>query len=96
MTLIAFTLACTGMLALCLAMPRHHRDLFNTGPGNGRRILSRLLGTALLIGCIAGNVHGNNAAIGLVIAVGQIMLAGLMVGLGLAWSMARKALRASS
>jgi len=50
----------------------------------------------LLIGCIAGNVHGNNAAIGLVIAMGQIMLAGLMVGLGLAWSMARKALRASS
>jgi len=51
---------------------------------------------ALLIGCIAGNVHGNNAAIGLVIAMGQIMLAGLMVGLGLAWSMARKTLRASS
>ena len=32
MTLLAFALAYVGMLALCLAMPRHHRQLFSRAP----------------------------------------------------------------
>ena len=51
MTLIAFALACAGMLALCLALSRHYRELFNTSPSNGKRLLLRLSGALALAGC---------------------------------------------
>jgi len=90
MNLITFALACTGMLALCLAMTRHYRDLFNTHPAPSRRASLRLFGSVLLAGCIAGNMATQGMAIGGVVAIGQIMLAGLVAGLGLAWKMARQ------
>ncbi|WP_193074103.1 DUF3325 domain-containing protein [Pseudomonas sp. FME51] len=95
MTLIAFALACNGMLALSLAMSRHHRDLFNTSPSEGRRQRLRLFGAVSLMGCVISSLAGNSLALGWVIAAGQIMLAGLLAGLGLAWRMTRRATRGS-
>ncbi|SDR76287.1 Protein of unknown function [Halopseudomonas litoralis] len=91
MTLIAFALACSGMLALSLAMSRHHRDLFNTSPSERRRRILRLFGVLSLMGCVISSLTGNSLALGWVIAAVQIMLAGLVVGLILAWRKTQRA-----
>lgn len=91
MTLIAFVLACNGMLALSMAMSRHHRDLFNTSPSERRRQILRLFGAMSLMGCVISSLAGNPLALGWVIAAGHIMLAGLMVGLILAWRNTQRA-----
>lgn len=84
MSFFAFVLASAGMFALCLAMPRHHRDLFNTQPGTRRRAVFRVLGCALLAGCVISNLQTAPLEIALVIALAQVMLAGMLTGLGLA------------
>jgi hypothetical protein len=85
MTLLAFALAYVGMLALCLAMPRHHRQLFNRAPSPLRQRGLRLLAGGLLIPVVVLDVAALGSAIGLVVCLGQLMCAGVLVGLMLAW-----------
>ncbi|BBK44689.1 hypothetical protein STVA_47090 [Allostella vacuolata] len=53
MTILSFLLGLGGLAALCLAMDRHHRDLFGRLPGAGRRHLLRGLGWVALAGSVA-------------------------------------------
>lgn len=85
MTLLAFALAYVGMLALCLAMPRHHRQLFDRAPSPLRQRGLRLLAGGLLIAIVMLDVAALGVSIGLVVCLGQLMSAGLLVGLMLAW-----------
>ncbi len=85
MTLLAFALAYIGMLALCLAMPRHHRQLFNRAPSLLQQRGLRLLASGLLAAIVLLDVAALGWAIGLVVCLGQLMCAGVLVGLMLAW-----------
>lgn len=90
MDVLAALLAAAGMTALSLAMSRHHRDLFGSGTPARRRLALRLLGSALLSLCIFINVERHGTGIGLVIAMTEIMTAGVLVGLALGWATARR------
>ncbi|WP_181295099.1 DUF3325 domain-containing protein [Pseudomonas sp. Q2-TVG4-2] len=85
MTTLAFALAYLGMLALCLALTRHHRAIFNTAPTSVRQRWLRVAATGLLLGTTVVNVASLGVAIGLVVCLAQLMLAGLAVSLTLAW-----------
>ncbi|MBK3845673.1 MAG: DUF3325 domain-containing protein [Gammaproteobacteria bacterium] len=85
MTLLAFALAYVGMLALCLAMPRHHRQLFSRAPSPLLQRGLRLLAGGLLIAIVMLDVAALGVSIGLIVCLGQLMCAGLLVGLMLAW-----------
>ena len=85
MTLLAFALAYVGMLALCLAMPRHHRQLFSRAPSPLLHRGLRLLAGGLLIAIVMLDVAALGVSIGLIVCLGQLMCAGLLVGLMLAW-----------
>lgn len=85
MTLLAFSLAYLGMLTLCLAMARHHRAVFNTAPTPRRQRWLRATASGLLLGAALLNTASSGLAIGLVIALTQLMFAGVTVGLTLAW-----------
>jgi len=85
MMLLAFALAYVGMLALCLAMPRHHRQLFNRAPSPLLQRGLRLLASALLVAIVMVDVAELGLSIGLVVCLSQLMCAGLLVGLMLAW-----------
>jgi hypothetical protein len=85
MTTLAFALAYLGMLALCLALTRHHCAIFNTAPTSERQRWLRVAATGLLLGTAVVNVASLGVAIGLVVCLAQLMLAGLAVSLTLAW-----------
>lgn len=85
MILLAFALAYLAMLALCLAMARHHRAMFNTAPTSRRQRWLRVTASGLLFGAALLNIASSGLAIGLVIVLTQLMLAGVAVGLTLAW-----------
>ncbi|MCQ2031358.1 DUF3325 domain-containing protein [Stutzerimonas zhaodongensis] len=85
MTTLAFGMAYLGMLALCLAMSRHHRDLFETSPSLSKQHLLRLIGACLLIASLMLNAQSFGIAIGLVIGMTELMFAGVTVCLVLAW-----------
>ena len=96
MNVLAILLAASGMAALALAMSRHHRDLFGINPPASRRLALRLAAGGLLTlnGIINLSLHG--MGIGLVLAMTEIMAAGVVVGLALGWAMARRSGRASA
>lgn len=85
MSLMAFALAYLGMLSLCLAMPRHHRQLFSTELRPSRQLGLRLLATCLLSATVVLNILALGLSIGLVVCLAQLMFAGLVVGLVLSW-----------
>ncbi|MCQ4259477.1 DUF3325 domain-containing protein [Stutzerimonas stutzeri] len=85
MTTLAFGLAYLGMLALCLAMSRHHRDVFETSPSPGKQRGLRLIAAGLLIASLILNVESLGIEIGLVVGITQLMFAGVTVCLVLAW-----------
>lgn len=85
MTSLALALAYLGMLALCLAMTRHHRAVFENAPSPGRKRVFRIAGAGLLLGTAVLNVQALGVAIGLIVGFTQVMLAGLAVSLTLAW-----------
>ncbi|MCJ0973265.1 DUF3325 domain-containing protein [Pseudomonas sp. PS1] len=85
MNLLSFALAYAAMIALCLAIPRHHRQLFELAPPPARQRALRLLALVLLMTAAALNVAFSGWAIGLVVSLAQLMCAGLLVGLMLAW-----------
>ncbi|MFL9814790.1 DUF3325 domain-containing protein [Stutzerimonas sp. VN223-3] len=85
MTTLAFALAYLGMLMLCLAMTRHHRVLFNTAPTPNRQNWLRVLAMGPLLGSFLLDSKSLGISIGLVVCFGQLMFAGLVVSLTLAW-----------
>jgi len=85
MTLLAFALSYLGMLMLCLAMTRHHREVFNAAPTHNRRRWLRMLATAPLLGSALLDSASLGVSIGLVVWFGQLMFAGLVISLTLAW-----------
>lgn len=85
MTTLAFGVAYLGMLALCLAMSRHHRDVFETSPSSGKQRGLRLIAAGLLIASLILNVESLGVEIGLVVGITQLMFAGVTVCLVLAW-----------
>jgi len=96
MNVIAILLAASGMIVLALAMSRHHRDLFGSSPPPGRRLALRLAAGGLLTlnGIINILLHG--WGIGLVLAMTEIMAAGVVVGLALGWAMDRRSTKANA
>lgn len=84
MSILAFVTAVATMLCLSLAMARHHRDLFGRSPGRPRQLLYRLLGILGTALCLLLNLRDGGGEIGMVTALGQLMGAGILVGLLLA------------
>nr|WP_307321609.1 MULTISPECIES: DUF3325 domain-containing protein [Pseudomonas] len=85
MMLLAFALAYLGMLALCLAMSRHHKALLGGEPGSLRQRVLRLAAAlcfALALGLCSLSQGGE---IGAVLWLCQLMLAALLLVAVLAW-----------
>jgi len=77
MILLAFALAHAGMTALCLAMHRHHASLFGQVPSPLRSLLLRLTGSLLLVLAIVVMTQAYGVAIGFVVAICVMSIAGL-------------------
>jgi hypothetical protein len=82
---MAFAVAYLGMLSLCLAMARHYRQLFSSELRPTRQRVLRALAVGLLTTSVLLNILAFGLSIGLVLCVVQLMSAGLLVGLVLAW-----------
>lgn len=67
MTLSAVLLAYAGLTALCLAMDRHHRQVWEFAPRASRRMLLRLTGWTLIAGSFLVCSYGFGWSIGLVV-----------------------------
>jgi len=83
--LLAFALAYLGMLALCLAMPRHHKPLLGGEPGRARQRGLRLAAAlcfGLALGLCSLRLGGE---IGALLWLCQLMLAALLLVALLAW-----------
>lgn len=83
--LLAFALAYLGMLALCLAMSRHHKALLGGEPGRSRQRALRLAAAlcfVLALGLCSLSLGGE---IGAVLWLCQLMLAALLLVAVLAW-----------
>lgn len=85
MMTLAFGMAYFGMAALCMAMSRHHRDLFETSPSVSKQRWLRLIAIVLLVTSLALNIQSLGVSIGLVVGITELMFAGLTVCLVLAW-----------
>ncbi len=85
MSVLTFALSYLSMLALCLAMPRHHRQLFSSELQRSRQRGLRLLATGLLMAALALDIFALGTSIGLVVGLAQLMFAGIAVGLVLSW-----------
>ncbi|MGG2396650.1 DUF3325 domain-containing protein [Pseudomonas sp. SH1-B] len=83
--LLAYTFAYIGMLALCLAMSRHHRSLLGGEPQCARQRGLRLA-AAICFLLALGVCHWNvGVEIGTVLWLCQLMLAALLLVVLLAW-----------
>lgn len=80
MTILAATLAYAGFAALCLAMERHHGEVFGTRriPPR-RRIALRVVGWLLLAASLPACVAGWGWAFGTVAWCGVLTAAALLV-----------------
>ncbi|WP_341910335.1 DUF3325 domain-containing protein [Ferrovibrio terrae] len=80
MMLLATFCALAGFAALCFAMPRHHRQLWETAPGRRRQIMLRFGGSLmlalsfLLCGSIWDWKIGPVAWLGLLTATGLLLV----------------------
>ncbi|MCY1287947.1 hypothetical protein D9M68_451190 [compost metagenome] len=83
--LLVFGLNLLALTALCLALSRHHRDLFGSAP-SGRRVLI-LRSVALLDGglALAYCIHRLGVENGIVYWFCLLMLAGSLLVALLAW-----------
>ena len=81
----AFFLAFSGLAALCLAMHRHHRDLFGTGPSLRVQRGLAAVGGVLIALALFACIHLRGGPVGMVLWLGLLSAAALLlVGL-LAW-----------
>ena len=85
MLLLAFALSYLAMLALSMAMSRHHKALFTVAASPARqRLLRSLAGLALGL-ALAACWWAEGGEIGAVLWLRQLMLAGLLLVALLAW-----------
>ncbi|UVE16890.1 DUF3325 domain-containing protein [Pseudomonas sp. LS44] len=82
---LSFALSYLAMTLLSLAMPRHHKTLFGAAPVRGRVLLLRLLAGVGLIAALLLCLAQLGGEIGAVIWLCQLMLAGVLLVLLLAW-----------
>ncbi|PTQ71647.1 DUF3325 domain-containing protein [Pseudomonas sp. GV071] len=85
MLFLAFGLNYLGMTALCLAMSRHHKALLSSAPSTARTRSLRAVGALLLAVAMGLNIAELTADMGIITGLLQLMLAGLAVGLLMAW-----------
>lgn len=77
--MLAPILAYAGLTALCLAMDRHHRQVWQRVPAPGLRIGLRVLGSSLLAAAFTACVDTAGASIGSVSWFGVLSAAGLLL-----------------
>jgi hypothetical protein len=74
---IEFALSYNGLLALCLAMPKHYRQVFARAPGETPVHLFRLGGWLSLSASLAASVATNGWSFGPVEWIGMVAFTGL-------------------
>lgn len=80
--LVAALLAYSGFTALCLAMSRHHRQLWHRPVSSRRALVLRVVGAALLAGSLLASTQGEGVPRGIAAWFGVLPLAALaLVGL---------------
>ncbi len=85
MLLLAFGLNYLGMTALSLAMSRHHKVLLSGAPSVARTRGLRLIALLLLSLAFTLNMVALTVELGIITGLLQLMLAGLTLGLVMAW-----------
>lgn len=80
--LVALLLAYSGLAALCLAMNRHHRQVWHRPASATRAVLLRSIGIGLLAGSLLASTVVAGMARGIVAWFGVLPLAALgLIGL---------------
>lgn len=79
MIIMALAFAYAGMTALCLAMRKHYRQVWNRDPVQAERTGLRIAGWILLIVSLALCIMSWGAAIGPVGWFGMLSVAGLIL-----------------
>jgi hypothetical protein len=80
--LVAALLAYSGLTALCLAMNRHHRQLWHRPASLQRALVFRLIGIGLLAGSLLASTAAAGVSRGMVAWFGVLPLATLgLIGL---------------
>ena len=74
---LEFALSYNGLLALCLAMPKHYRQVFTHAPAEGRVLLFRLGGWLSLSISLAVSIAVNGWSFGPVEWIGMLAFTGL-------------------
>ena len=74
---IEIALSYNGLLALCLAMPKHYRHVFTLAPGGTRVHLLRLGGWLSLSGSLAASIATHGWSFGPVEWIGMLAVTGL-------------------
>jgi Protein of unknown function (DUF3325) len=77
--LLVGLLVYAGLAALCLAMDRHHRQIWQRTPGSRTRMALRVLGVCLLVGSLLASVHAAGGPLGVVAWFGILTLAGVLL-----------------
>lgn len=70
-------LSYNGLLALCLAMPKHYQQIWRRTPSKERQLLMRGLGWSALLLSFAASVQINGWSFGPVEWVGMLAMTGL-------------------
>lgn len=83
MPLLALALACVGFAGLALAMDRHHQRLWKQPASRAARWLGRAVGLLGLGAALAVCQLGAGGAVGLVLWLGLLPVAGVVVVLAL-------------
>jgi hypothetical protein len=76
---IEIALSYDGLLALCLAMPKHYRQVFVLAPAGTSRYLLKIGGWLSLSASLAASVATNGWSFGPVEWIGMLAVAGLMI-----------------
>ncbi|MEQ1580807.1 MAG: DUF3325 domain-containing protein [Steroidobacteraceae bacterium] len=77
--LVAALLAYSGFTALCLAISRHHRQLWHRPATSQRALVLRLVGAALLAGSLLASTQAEGMPRGVVAWFGVLPLAALLL-----------------
>jgi hypothetical protein len=87
MTVLSLALAYAGFAALCLAMERHHEQVFHSRRiPPWRRRLFQCAGWALLAASLLAAVQGPGWALGLVVWTGLLTAAAMLLAMLLAYA----------
>jgi hypothetical protein len=78
-TILAIALAYAGLTCLCVAMDRHHRQVFGRVPAVRTALALRLLGAALLALSVLPSVTSFPGSMGIVAWFGVVTAAGLVL-----------------